>query len=132
MIRKCKQRLTYLLYVSGCMTYPLVSIYCLLVSTAIWRSTNIQVPLVCSKYLYLDSIYVAHAGREINLLYPGLRYLCPLLSGTKKHKCEKYNITLFSTGYTVCFINLSHSLTISLCHGHNLHRRMRRKGKLVN
>ena len=39
--------------------------------------------------------YLAHAGRDINLIYPCPRYLCPSLSGTKKHKCEKYNITLF-------------------------------------
>ena len=40
-------------------------------------------------------LYLAHAGRDINLIYPCPRYLCPSLSGTKKHKCEKYNITLF-------------------------------------
>ena len=82
-------------------------------------------------YLYLR-LYLAHAGRDINLIYPGLRYLYPSLSGTKKLNARNTILPYFSTDYMVCFINLSHSLTISLRHGHNLHRRTKQKGKLVN
>ena len=40
--------------------------------------------LKISNYYY--RLYLGHAGQDINLIYPGLRYLCPLFSGTKRQK----------------------------------------------
>ena len=50
------------------------------------RGKNKGLALYFWRFLIIIRLYLGHAGQDINLIYPGLHYLCPLFSGTKRQK----------------------------------------------